>query len=738
MAKLKRRSFLKAGAISAAAAAIPFKLSMKDYQKAIADEPTKKIPTTCNGCASMCGIYAYIKNDRLVRVEGHPVHAKSRGRLCARGHGMAADIYGKGRVTSPMKKVAEGEFEPISWDQAFDEIGEKLNGVIDQHGGNSVMWLEHGVRGLRYAEQLLDRIGSSNYVTHYSTCFSAKTNAWQQMVGGMLNGDHENSKYMIFEGRNFAGGIIPHGMNQITKAKENGAKIVVIDPKYSEIAKIADDWIPIRPGTDLALRLAMAHVLINENLYDKSYVKKYVDGFEEYWHENKDKTPEWAEEITGIAASKIREISRELAANAPKAFIEPGWHGLHAHYINSTQTAQMGVILNALLGNFYREGGLMPSAGVDFGEVLLRDVVEVEKGPRADGAGIEGQRMTVETGRGIAQTVPDMIENDKVKALFVYHFNPLRTAPDPEYQKKMKNAELVVSIPVDWNETSVYAADYILPESYYLERTEVPTQVAGHTSHLYPQISIRQKVAEPMHDTLPLLDIMRGITHAMGHTGMYGLTVEDEIDQMLEPVGVSRSDLLEKGTVELRSNKIEPIFPTDMNGNPNIGTHSGKIQFSGEIYRIDGKKGIPTWVAPKVSPDPSKDDEFRLIHGKQPYHSHHVTSNNPKLVRITEKYNGTAMWMNKKRADRLGIKDGETVTITSDLASKSVPVKVTELVHPECVWISSAYGGFSDRLETAYNLGVNYNDFIKAEVEPFSGAVMSQEVVVKVRKGADV
>ncbi|SER82660.1 thiosulfate reductase / polysulfide reductase chain A [Salipaludibacillus aurantiacus] len=735
--KMKRRSFLKAGAVTAAAAAIPFKLSISDFKEAAENEDVKRIATTCNGCASMCGIYAYMKNGRLWRVEGHPVHLKSKGRLCARGHGMAADLYGKGRVPGPMKKISEGEFEPISWDQAFKEIGEKLNKINEEHGGNSFLWLEHGVRGKRYADPLLDRIGSSNYITHYSTCFSSKTNAWQQMVGGMLNGDHAHAKYMIFEGRNFAGGIIPNGMNQITKAKENGAKIVVIDPKYSEIAKIADDWIPIRPGSDLALRLAMAHVMISENLYDKAFVKKYVDGFDDYWHENKDKTPEWAEELTGIPADKIREISREFAANAPEAFMEPGWHGLHCHYINSTQTAQMGVILNALAGNFYKRGGLMPSANVDFGEYLHKDIVETEKGQRADGAGIEGQYMTVEPGRGISHTVPDMIADGKIKSVFIYHFNPLRTAPDPEYQKKIKEAELVVSIPVDWNETSVYTADYILPESYYLERTEVPTAVSGHISHDYPQISIRQQAAEPLHDTKPLIDIMRGVTKAMGYNALYDFTVDDEMKAMLEPVGVSPEQLKEAGTVELQTSAVKPEFPVNMQGKPALGTYTGKIQFSAELFRIDGKKGIPTWIPPKVEPDRSKADQFRLIHGKQPYHSHHVTSNNPHLVKITEKYNGTAVWMNSERAEKLGIKDGDQVTIASDLATKSIPVKVTELIHPECVWISSAYGGFSDKLQTSYNLGVNYNDFIPAMVEPYSGTTMSQEVVVTVSKGGE-
>ena len=734
MTKMRRRTFLKASAATAVLSAVPLYFGFEDYQEVASDAPVKRIPTTCNGCASMCGLFAHIKNDRLWKIEGHPIHLKAKGTLCARGHGMASDLYGKGRVTGPYKRTGEETFEPISWEQAFKEIGEKMNGIVNEHGGNSVMWLEHGVRGKYYADQFLDVLGSSNYVTHYSTCFSSKTNAWHHMVGTSLNGDHGNSKYMIFEGRNFAGGIIPYGMNQITKAKENGAKIIVIDPRYNEMAKLADEWIPIRPGTDLAFRLAMAHVLISENLYDKSFVKKYVEGFDEYWRVNKDRTPEWAEEITGIPASKIREIARDFAKNAPQAFIEPGWHGLHCHYINSTQTAQMGIILNALVGNFYQRGGLMPSASAPLGSLQLPAQNIPEKGPRADGAGEEGEFFTVEPGRGIAQRVPDAIDAGKVKALFIYHFNPLRTAPDPEYQKKLKNADLVVSINVDWNETTVYTADYVLPESYYLERTETPTNVSGHISHDHPQISIRQQVISPLYDTKPLLDILRGVSNEMGYD-LYKYTVDDQIQAAVEPLGITPEQLREAGTIEFPAT-VKPQFPEN-NGKPALGTYTGKIEFSIDLFRIDGKMGIPTWIPPMVMPDPNKDEEFRLIHGKQPWHSHHVTSNNPQLMAITEKYDGTAMWINKKRAEKLGLKTGDTAVVESDIAKKTVKVRVTEGLHPDAVWIPSAYGGFSKRLKTSYDVGVNFNDFIPAMIEPYSGTTMSQEVVVTVRKGAN-
>ncbi|KUO50006.1 MAG: dehydrogenase [Desulfitibacter sp. BRH_c19] len=732
MRSITRRTFLKGAAAAGAVSTIPVYMSFGKFSQMAESAPVTKIPTLCNGCTNQCGMFVYTKNGRIWKAEGHPIHLKSRGKICARGHGMIADVYNPDRVTRPMKRVGDMEFEPISWDQAFEEIGEKLNKVVENYSGDSVVWLEHGVKGKHYADILLDYVGSPNYITHYATCFTSKSNVWANMVGDSLYGDHENSNYMLFVGRNFAGGIIPNGMKKVLNAREKGAKIVVVDPRYCELAIIADEWIPIRPGTDLAFFLALAHVLITENLYNRHFANRYVEGFDEFWNANRSCTPEWAEKITDVPAAKIREIAREMAANAPKAFLETGYHGLNAHYKNSVQQAQMNVIINSLLGNMFMKGGLLPTAKLELGELNITKPPTTEKGPRVDGAGVEGKYPTVEPSRGIPQLVPQLVEEGKVKALFIYHYNPLRTGPDPEYQKKMKNAELVVSIPTDWNETSLYAAHYILPESYFLERTELPVLTSGNITHDHPQVAWRQKVIDPINDTKQLFDMMQGIAAKIGARQYFDFTIEQQVWAMIKPLGITIEELKESGCIEFPAN-VKEGFPL-RNGNPNLTTPSGKVEFSVGNYKVNGFSGVPRWVAPKVMPD--GDDEFRLIHGKQPYHSHHVTSNNPYLMAITEVYKGTWVWMNKGRADKLGIKDDDNIVLESAKASKQAKVKVTELLHPDCVWVPSAYGGFSKKARTAYGVGINYNDFIPAMVEPIAGSVMGQEVVVKVRKGA--
>ncbi|EHQ89807.1 respiratory selenite reductase catalytic subunit SrrA [Desulfosporosinus youngiae] len=729
MQLISRRSFLKVAAAAAAVVALPEALNM-DF-KAFAEEAKSgevtKVPSLCNGCSSYCGVWAYVKNGRLWKVEGHELHMKSRGNLCARGHGVAYNVYNPGRVTQPMKRIADNKFKPLSWEEAFQEVGSKMQQLVEQHGGDKVVWACHGGKET-YAQPLLDVLGSDNYITHYATCFSAKTNIWQQMCGGMYNPDFDQAKYMLFAGRNYAGGIIPAAMQRITEAKAKGMKIIVVDPRFCELATIADEWIPIRPGTDLAFFLGIAHTLIAEDLYDQEFVSKYVYGFDEFWMHNQGFTAEKAAGISGIPAAKIKEIARELARNAPQAFLDPGYHGLNAHYLNSNETVMMNVIVNALLGNYWQAGGLFPAAGTTFGhpeETYFG--TKAVKGSRGDGAGVAGEYPLVEPSRGIPQRIPDMIEKGRAKVVFFYSYNPLRSAPDPEYQKKIKHAELVVSIPYDWNETSLYTAHYILPENHYLERTEHPKVINGNIYWPAVQIATRFKALESPAGSLDLLEIMKGVTKAFGLENLYGFTVEEELEAALGPLGISAEELREKGCIEL----MPSVLPKEEG--LSFSTFTGKIEFSLGAWKKEGYLGVPTWIPTLVEPKGAQ--EFRLIHGKQPWHSHIMTTNNPYLMAITEEKKGTYMWMNASRAGELGIKEGDWATVQSEITSKQVQIHVTEGLHPECVWIPSTYGTFSDRLENGFAKGVNYNDFIPARVDEKTGHVMGQECIVRITKG---
>ena len=159
MQKISRRSFLKIAGAAGAVAAVPLTLTMdfKVFAEDVKSGEITKVPSICNGCSSSCGVWAYVKNGRLWKVEGNEVHMKNRGTLCARGHGVAYSVYDPGRVTQPMKRISDNKFKPISWDEAFQEVGTKTREILDEHGGDKFVWACHGGKETYAAKFLEDR-----------------------------------------------------------------------------------------------------------------------------------------------------------------------------------------------------------------------------------------------------------------------------------------------------------------------------------------------------------------------------------------------------------------------------------------------------------------------------------------------------------------------------------------------------------------------------------------------------
>ena len=229
------------------------------------------VPTICNGCGNRCGIFAYVKNGRIWKIEGNPEANGNLGVICPKGHGYLHDLYNPDRIKGPLKRVGNS-FEPISWEQAYKEIAQKINLILMDSGPQSIFWVNYPQPNHLYALRLMHSLGSPHYFTHGSTCYTARNAGWVATVGELPSNDLSNAKYIMIIGRNPAGGIDLGQVKRIVEAKEKGAKLVVVDPRHSETAILADEWLPIKPGTDLALLLAMINVMVKEELYDKRFV----------------------------------------------------------------------------------------------------------------------------------------------------------------------------------------------------------------------------------------------------------------------------------------------------------------------------------------------------------------------------------------------------------------------------------------------------------------------------------
>jgi len=723
--KITRRNFIKATAAGMGSLSLSSEiLDFKNWVLASTDAPVTRIPTLCNGCGNRCAIHAFVKNGRLWKVEGNPEANGNLGVVCPKGHGYLHDLYNPDRIKSPLKRV-DNRFEPISWEQAYKEIGQKINLILIDSGPQSLFWVNYPQTNHTYALRLMHALGSPHYFTHGSTCYTARNAGWSTTVGELPSIDLSNSKYILIIGRNPAGAIDLGQVKRIMEAKEKGAKLVVVDPRHSETAIMADEWLPIKPGTDLAFLLSLINVMVKEELYDKKFVKDKTIGFEQLEEEIINYPPEWSEKVCEIPAKTIIRITREMAQAKPKAMIHRGYHGAFgSQYLNSYQTVRALAIANSLLGNINREGGIYFPKSAQLGELQPKHPApDLPKIAKADGTGIPGRYPLGSYGDGIAHAIPELALRGELKAGFVYHYNPLRTNPNPKRViAGYKKLDLLVVIDTVLSETASIA-HYILPESFYLERTEaIDTKHTGKRA----QVSLQQQVIKPLYNTQTGTQIIIELGKQLGVGKYFDFDIEEANRLRLNPLGVTLEELKQKGVLFVGEKWKE--------GFEKLGTPSGKVEIYSKTLEKLGFPAIPRWEEPLVSPDPKDPFSFRLLHGKQAIHTHSMTANQPYLMSISHRYDLTRLWMNKEKGIRLGLKDGDWIKMKSIIGEGKIKVRLTEGIHPSCVWLPSGYGIFSKHLKTAYDIGLSYNDFLPTYFDPTVGHVMASEIIVQVSK----
>lgn len=735
MAKqLTRRTFLSASAAGAALASTEA-LGFSAWQatQAHADEvaeatgeaggETKRVSTLCNGCSNECGLWVNVKDGVIHTLEGNPDNPKSNGRMCGRGHGFAQMTYSADRLTQPMKRTESGDFEPISWDQAYLEIASRLTAIIAEHGAQSFAFIRDPRPNINfYGPRFTAALGSSNIYTHGAACNLSLQSAYKHTIGGGYSADIANAKMILFIGRSYGDGITPGDMKAFANVATNtDCKVVIVDPRFNSAGHLAKQWIPIRPGTDLAMLLAMSHVLIEEDLYDKDFVNKYVLGFYAFKKEVEKFTPEWASEICGVDAETIATLAREMAAAAPAAVIEPSWRAAFgcAHQ-NSFMTGRAVAAFNALLGNYGQEGGALITTSPSLG-ALPADKFPSPPAVGTPRVGTAEYPLAV-PGMGTNLAALKGMLDGSIKAVFFYQSNAAKGYANPKvWEEGLGKAELVVDIDVQMSETAMLA-DYVLPECSYLERLESVYTLGGkkHT------VSLRDKAIEIVHpETRPLDQIMRELSAVIGVGKYFDFTSEELVQAQLATVGLTIEELREKGIVEL------PTSDFEYGKVPKFATPSGKIEFYSVTIGKAGLSPVITWQDRKAHP---AEGEFYFVGGKQSIQSHTMTTSIETLMNISKEYKLERLWMNASDAAALGIYEDDTVEIASSEYSDTVRVHVTERLMPGVVYCPTHYGGSSPYLTQGYGFGICIPNFQPFDMEPGTGATMSQEFTVTIKK----
>jgi len=728
--KMSRRTFTKATAALGAAAALGGYASSTKFSpldlfapvEAAESVEEKYVYSICEMCPFRCGIKVKVVDGEIKKIEGNPEEPHSKGKLCARGNAGIKVVHDPDRVKYPFIRAGErgeGDWRRVTWDEALDYIASKLNTIKETYGPESTVVTEFCNLMTPLVIRFQKALGTPNHFTILGTCKISRVVSDIATLGGHIGNavDFKNARYIMLFGRNSFETPANCSVQALMYAISNGAKLICLDPRFTVTASKADEWIRIKPGMVLAFILAMMNVIIEEGLYDEDFISKYTYGFEELKTFIKEYTPEWAEDITEVEASKIREIARDFASTKP-AVAHPGWHP-HG-YENETQIRRGILILNALVGNINSPGGIFYLRGVTLGGINPPAYPEITA-KRIDG--VPDKYPLVPAKHGLWQLVPDAIINEDpypIKAWIIYRSNPLQSIPNRmKIIEAFNKLDLVVAIDILPNDTAWYA-DVILPECTYLERYDPAMVVTGKS----PKVALRQPCIDPMYESKPSFWIFKELANRLGIGNYFDFEMEDYINAQLSPLGIDKEYFKDHA---IWSSDIKP----DLNGleGVKIKTPTGKIELYSTKLETHGYDPLPSFKHPERVPE----GMFRLLHGRIAVHTHSnaATFNNAWLNEI---YPENELWINTAKASELGIKNGEYVWVENDLSKGKIKTKVTEQIRPDCVFMVHGFGHLSSGLKLAYNKGLSDGDFMKAGADPIGGACPMGETFVKVYK----
>ncbi|MCA9608078.1 MAG: molybdopterin-dependent oxidoreductase, partial [Myxococcales bacterium] len=706
---MQRRQFIKiAGATAAAGAVGGAPLAFR----ALADKPEHDpqtdgdhvVPSFCEMCFWKCGVLAHVKDGRVTKIVGNPEHPLSAGRLCPRGTGGTGLLYDPDRLTSPLlrRQGSRGQdFEEVSWDRALDHLAERMEDLRREHGPEALALFAHGYGG-SWFKHLLRAYGTATFgAPSHAQCRGTREAGFELTYGAPVGSpeatDMANARAITLIGSHLGENMHNTQVQSFAEALRNGAELIVVDPRFSTAAGKARHWLPIRPGTDIALLLAWMHVIIRDEMYDREYLEEHAIGFEELRAHVASKTPEWAAAHTGIAAATIEETARVMAAARPASLIHPGRHT--AWYGNDTQRARAIAILNALLGSWGRRGGfVLPSSMSVPPFAGLPPYPEAPPPPDRP----NGVAYPFSGGEGLAHGMRDAslpgAERDypfPIKGWFVYGSNLVQSLPQPAKTiEALQTLDLVVTVDVLPVEITGYA-DVVLPEATYLERYDD----LHAPSFESPYVALRQPAVEPLEGTKPGWWIARELGRRLDLERYFPWEdVTEYLDARLRRGGHSLREIQRTGVLTMPP----PPRTIEEGLELELETPSGKIELYSARLAEAGLDPIPDYQRVEEPPEGS----FRLLFGRAPTHTFGRTTNNRFLG---EMFDENHVWVNATRARELGFHNGDRVVLENQdgVRSEPLPLRATQGIRPDCVYMVHGFGHTDRRLRHAFGRGAD-------------------------------
>ncbi|AHF05799.1 molybdopterin-dependent oxidoreductase [Desulfitobacterium metallireducens] len=678
------------------------------------------IQTNCRFCGYQCGIIATVKDGRVTKVKPDPSRFPYDGMImrgCRRWPMITTVMDHPQRINYPLKRVGErgsGQWERISWEQALDEIGEKLQSLKDKFGPEMLATSIGGPHTTFWPlHRFMSLFGSANNMGIGQICWNpgiwVNTLTYGWPIDMEL--DPENTGCAILWGVNPAESDNSLFWRTVLEFSRTKKPLIVVDPRYTRTAEQATLWLPVRPGTDIVLALGFLHVIVKKKLYNQEFVQKWCHGFDRLAEHLTPYTPSYVEKITGIKAENVIEAAHLFAGNSP-ATLYSG-RGIDQLGVNSLPTHRALAILRAITGNVDVPGTSHLSEMPDFIPELDLELSEPFAATNPKHLGKD--KLKLQSYAGYAKVREQTMKHNKrlpmryltsahpnqvwqamltgdpypIRSMIVMASNPLLTQADTQLvHKALKSLDLLVVLELFKTPTAMLA-DYILPSAGALERPLLETK-AGVANIAYGG----DQAVEPYYERRPDFYFWKELGIRLGQEKDWPWdTYRDSLEASLSPLGLTWDEFSMTGlySQENRYFKYEELDP---NGFPvGFATVSGKVEVYSELLKEIGDDPLPR---SKKLPESSKDFPLLLMSGArfQPYYA----SSYHQLEKFRTSHPEPIVEMSLDTANRLGLEEGCSVWVETERGKARFITKIVPMCEDT---VSVEYGWWYPEMSAA-------------------------------------